>query len=104
MPLQLTTPKSTGDLDPNASSYGWVKNFELVCIHGNDDQAGNWTSGILPTETFTIQDENGIPHYTNMFGVNGVTGTPVLATTSEMFYQWLIDNGKYAGTYVNTPL
>lgn len=109
MPLQLTTPKSTGDLDPDASQYAWVKiirqrhnpiagHFELVCHYGNDDGSGNWTSGILPSELHVLKGSI----YVSLVSAEGDGTMTTYKKGAKLLYEALVSEGLYDGTYVDT--
>jgi len=113
MPLLLTSPKSTGDLDPNTTEYAWVKiihfshnpmygNFKIVCHYGNDDGYGNWVSGILPSSTYIIINKDGNTDYTDIVTTIGQDGVPTYKKGAQHLYQWLVDKGHCDGSYVDT--
>lgn len=123
MPLQLTTPINTGDLDPNAATYAQVrivkfsvdsvnKRFELITQEGNTvDNA--WVAGVSRSRRFIImdmKDENGDPipgeqYYTDMV-TRTMSGASMTATdyiydgVAYHLYDWLINHSGYVGTYV----
>jgi len=125
MPLQLTTPKNTGDLDPNApnNQYAQVKiltmtvhlslsQIVLEVEYGNT--VGNtWRKGVLPSTRYTIRNLPGVNDrdgnliepahpYFNQLVVQTVSSPDAVIydDVAKHLYQWLIDCGHYAGTVV----
>ena len=122
MSLVLDTPIQTGDLDPNASTYGEVKIIrfshdavnrlcELVTQEGNTVD-GVWVAGVSRAQRFVIydkKDKNGDPvpgeqHYTDITSKTmtdaGMTDTdPIYGGVAYNLYDWLIQNTAYVGTY-----
>jgi len=120
MPLILSTPKNTGDLDPNTSEYGEVKivrfvhdavryRIELRCQYGNT-VSGSWVPGILPFESHVIRnipetiDENNQPvpadpQYYTMVTQMPNEGETIYVAAGRELYEWLIGEGVYSGTY-----
>lgn len=123
MPLQLTNPISTGDLDENAATYTQVRiirfsvdsvnrMFELVAQEGNTVD-GAWVAGISRSKRFIlidVKDENGDPvagqqHYTDMIGKTMAQAAMTDAGSiydgvAYHLYEWMINHSGYVGTYV----
>lgn len=111
MALLLTTPRQTGDLDPNSSSYTHVKitvtrhdpinkTIALICQHGVDDGYGNWTKGVLPVGKYVIANvEGGTQHYNNVLGTMTNGSESIGVATARTLYEWLINESIYIGTY-----
>lgn len=111
MSLLLTAAKQTGDLDSNHSSYTHVKiiitkhdsvnkTIDLVCQYGVDDGYGNWSAGVLSVDRHTIMNiDGGTQHYNNVLGTSTVGSEQIGVATARTLYEWLINEGKYAGTY-----
>jgi len=123
MPLQLTTPINTGDLDPNAATYTQVRivkfcvdsvneMFELITQEGNTVN-NVWVAGVPRSRRFIImdmKDENGDPiagqqYYTDMVNKTmadaSMTATdPIYDGVAYHLYDWLINHSGYVGTYV----
>jgi hypothetical protein len=106
MALLLTTPKSTGDLDPNAVSYEHVKvvvtthnsyshSITLQCQYGNED-GYDWNAGIVPCEFHIIEGDDYYAILTEMPD----EGETSYQAVSRALYEWLIDNEIYSGTYI----
>lgn len=122
MPIQLTTPKVTGDLDPQAygGQYTQAKIVQQVLnlreqtitleIEYGNTVAGEWRPGILPRAIYQIRDVPGTidsdgnpvaaqPHYTNLVtALPANTTTPIYGHAALALYQWLLDRGLFTGT------
>jgi hypothetical protein len=107
MPLLLTNPKDTGDLDPNYETYDYVKiimtkhrptshTISLTCQYGNDDGYGTWNAGILQPETHTISGSDYLACVTQ----EPEEGETAYVAISRILYTWLTTNEYYDGTYV----
>lgn len=105
MPLTLTTPVSTGDLDPAAASYAKIKVTEfsadlwrgLMVFHvsyGNvvDDV---WVGSHFGRREFKISGQEFLDLITTHATLDDELTYDAVA---RGLYQWLIDNGHYAGT------
>lgn len=122
MPLDLTTPFQTGDLDPNGP-YSQVKivkmthdsvaeTIEIQVEYGNT-ALGEWEPGVKEQEMYLVEnspaeyDDQGnetVPAGTDydllvakLCGV-GNDNTPIYTRVKQELYQWLIDEGYFAGT------
>lgn len=120
MPIQLTTPKDTGDLDPNAAQYAQVKivhqgidvSAKIITLRvelGNTVN-GAWQPGILPPSNYVIKNRPAVmvggvetapasPAYDSLVTqLPGNTTESIYAQSADILYQWLLDNGHYVGT------
>jgi len=108
MPLTLTTPVSSGDLDPNASSYGKIKviDFQARTVGprkslrfyvqlGNEDGEGNWIPGISRPKEFSL-DSDAFAALAASHTAN--SGELTYDAVARGLYEWLISEGHYAGT------
>ena len=97
MPLLLTTPLSTGSLDPNCSSYDYVKimKFEhnaiahYIClqVQWGTVVEGKWVAGIKPPVFFEIR---GADYYAAMTEMP-LEGETAYQATSRLLYQQLVN-------------
>jgi len=125
MPLQLTTPKSTGDLDLSAlnNAYGEIKIIKqdidvtnkvisLSIEYGNTVN-DIWIQGILPPQEFKIRNMPAqydlleppneivpaIAHYDILISqLPTDANISIYNNVAVALYQWLIDNGYFSGT------
>lgn len=119
--IQLTTPVSTGDLDED---YTHVRinrftldrransiqmDVELGYLDGGEFVVGQYSSRkLFEIHDYPAQGEEGDPDYTpgstaytDLVGGNyGHTDVLLYDDVSTTLYQWLIDNGHYAGSIV----
>jgi len=124
MPITLTTPKATGDLDPNAAGnqYTQVKitkqtidltrKLLTVTVSYGNTVNGHWVPGILPAMSFAAIDQpaNGdqpaVTDFTDLVGTAPaapVEGTPTPSLydqVSKRLYQWLLAKQFFPGTIV----
>ena len=129
MPIQLTTPKSVGDLDPGAPSGQYnqakivaqtLKTEEkqiMITVQVGNTVDGSWRKGVMPQQTYTIMngadhedpehpgDPNyiipGVPDYDNLVSeLPANTTDPIYDHAAKALYQYLIDQGLYVGTIV----
>ena len=107
MPVSLTTPKNTGDLDPSSAVYAEAKivfqsiDVEVKAInvkvqYGNT-VSGVWEKGILKDEWFVIK---GADYDTVVASSSSAAGEIYYEKVAAVLYQWLIDNGHFVGTIV----
>ncbi len=114
MPIALTTSVAVGDLD--SSAYQQVKiakltidpvakYIQLDCEYGNTN-ASVWEPGIhagaAAKKQVTIQNiEGGTQHYDVLIASTSAAADEVYYDkVAAKLYQWLIDNGHFAGTVV----
>lgn len=109
MPLQLTTPKQTGDLDPDAyggqyaemrivrmTHYPLSHVIHLICKYGNTvDEV--WEPGVLSEQKFTI---SGTDYATLVASTSEAADEIYYDQVSELLYNWLVTNGHFDGTYI----
>jgi len=123
MPLQLTSAIQVGDLDVENYTHVQISSFlfdrrksciTLEVVEGYLDEDDNFVEGKhsrpskflikdLPQEGTEGEDRYSPadPQYSTMVGgTNGESGELVYNTVANALYQWLIDNGHYAGTIV----
>lgn len=106
MPLQLTTPIDTGDID-NGKTYTQVKitsyrvdilahALYLYYEFGNTTD-GEWEKGMaLSTKEVVIRDQE----FLALVATPVVVGGTIYSTVSEALYDYLIDNGIVVGEEV----
>jgi NADPH:quinone reductase-like Zn-dependent oxidoreductase len=114
MPIQLTAPKVTGDFDTEAvnGQYAEVKIIEqrlntkgefieLLLEYGNTD-TGAWVSGKMnPVKVQIVNSMGGGTDYNDIIASLPLDGNEAIyAGAKRVLYQWLIDNGHFAGTVV----
>lgn len=123
MPIQLTSAFDAGDWDAG-KTYGQARivffsldnlseRISLTVQLGNT-VSGKWETGRLPLKEFVIEDkphdldENGDPipntddpQYTTLVDkLCPDTSTRIYDASATEMYQWLLDQGHYAGTIV----
>lgn len=110
MPIQLQTPFNIGAADPN-SPYSQVKILEftlrptlhqirLLTQYGNT-VGGVWVSGVgvsnITVREYVINDGD---YSTMVASASAGAGEVYYDKVSGLLYQWLLDQGHYAGTIV----
>ena len=106
MPIQLTTPIQTGDLDINGP-YQQVKIIEVLtyvtqqvivvtCQYGNTI-TNNWVPGVLTGAAATQQYQ---VLFADVIAEEPEEGETAYEATSRILYEWLLDNNKFIGTFV----
>lgn len=108
MPIQLTTPFATGALDPGGpyqkakiavfSVHVEARLIEIVVHYGNVVD-GAWIPGMLvpgvTVKTFRIE---GSAYDALVAQTSAGAGELYYDKVAGALYQWLLDNGHYAGT------
>lgn len=110
MPIQLTSSYSVGAADSNSpyqqakimqfTLYPAGKQIDLAVQLGNTT-SGVWTSGVglegKTVKRFTII---GADYDTMATSASAAAGEVYYDKVAAKLYQWLIDNGHFAGTIV----
>lgn len=115
MPIQLTTAFNPGDLDPGKQyTHLAIRHLEhsldnqtirLICKYGVLEEGSFVAGAMSPTKTHLIQDEPTADppgtDYTDLVATQVVSGDVddlVYDVNAKHLYQYLLDNGEYAGT------
>lgn len=115
MPILLTTAFDPGDLDPG-KSYTHVKivhlehdvgggSIRMICKRGYLDGGDFVPGAVSPTMVHQVQDQPSLEppgtDYTSLVSetvVSGDVGGLVYDVNAQHLYQYLLDQGAYAGT------
>jgi hypothetical protein len=115
MRMLLSTPYDPGEIDPG-KSYTHVRIVDIHHIPHDDGGPGvpsmemrvargyldptDFKAGLTPVTIFRLED--GTPerttHYTNLSADLANNGETATSAEQRVLYQWLIDEGHYAGT------
>jgi len=106
MPIQLTAAFDPGDVDPGVTyPRVIIKSFlcqpltqeiAVVCEYGSGSSS-SWTPGVVPTQEFLVSGSD----YTTMIAELPDSGLEAIYDgAARVIYQWLIDEGHFAGTIV----
>lgn len=108
MPIQLTTPMSMGDIDDDYTHVKIIKFevnlaaqvIEFRTAHGFID-AGDFVLGQNVGQTTRKRFELNGPDFASIITKQtSAAGVLIYDEVARELYQWLIDNGHFAGTIV----
>jgi hypothetical protein len=110
MPIQLTSSYSVGAVDPN-SPYQQVKVLQFtlhpagrlieLSVQLGNTVDGSWAAG-MAIEDKTVKRFRiiGADYDTLVASASAAAGEVYYDKVAQKLYQWLIDNGHFAGTIV----